>query len=309
MTSSSSSANLPIAQVPAFPVTVIAAGANGEDVEIPSGSTNPRSRSTPEQSRPRIPDLPPGLPVHLTQNVVNQQQNNRTTNVRQEIALIEQRLLMLRQMEQNNVLTNLQMQHQQNLTHVNPQHYGNNQQVNAITVNMQDPVTTELAAQAIATASQATQDAQAQTLQAHLLAQQAEQHVQLHANEDRQFAEQVAAQAEHELAARTHQVETRAQAELAALQLRARQAVLEEQQFLQEQALLHRDCLTCEVRDAFRHTEEQVEQEREALRQAQSQPAPLPQGDHPVTPPVKQALFTSPQYASVPPVPPIFGAP
>ena len=120
MTTPSSSSNVPLPQVPAFPITVLSAGPNGEDVEFPSGSTNPRSRSTPERAHQNQLEAPPGIPVNLTNNIIRQSQtaNTRSSTVRQEIAQIEQRLLRLRQMEQNNMVVNHQ---QQNMVHYNPQ--------------------------------------------------------------------------------------------------------------------------------------------------------------------------------------------
>ena len=53
---SSSSAQVPpangeraLANVPAFPYTVVEGGPQGEDITIPSGSTVTRSRSTPDR--------------------------------------------------------------------------------------------------------------------------------------------------------------------------------------------------------------------------------------------------------------------
>ena len=79
-------------QVPAYPVVVVGAGANGEDVEFPSGSTNPRSRLTPERAHQQQLDVPPGVPVNLTSNIIRQSQtsNMQSSTVRQEIAQIEQ---------------------------------------------------------------------------------------------------------------------------------------------------------------------------------------------------------------------------
>ena len=157
-------------QVPAFPIVVIGAGDDGADVEFPSGSTNPRSRSTPERAQQTRVEAPPGIPVNLTTNIVRQSQtsNVQSSTVRQEIAQIEQRLLMLRQMEQHNVVTNIQ---QQNMVHFNPQ-----QQVqNNMTINAQNPVVTEIAFQALSNANQAAQQAQSQLLQAQRTVHQIEQ--------------------------------------------------------------------------------------------------------------------------------------
>ena len=76
MNNPSSTSDVPTPQVPAFPIVVIGAGADGADVEFPSGSTNPRSRSTPERARQNITqmDAPPGIPVNLIQNIVRQSQ-------------------------------------------------------------------------------------------------------------------------------------------------------------------------------------------------------------------------------------------
>ena len=112
---SSSNAQVPAASVPALPFALIEGGPNGETIEIPSDTTvHTRSRSTPEHA---LRDLPPGLTGGLHPQNVRRQQN--MFSVRQEIAAIEQRLLMLQNMEQQFTVNQQahvqQQQHQHNL--------------------------------------------------------------------------------------------------------------------------------------------------------------------------------------------------
>ena len=102
--------------------------------------------------------------------------------------MIEQRLLMLRNMEQSTMIVE---QQQQNILHFNPQ-----QQVQAnIAINNQDPVVAEIAFQALNNANQLAQNAQSQLLQAQHVVHHVKHQAQAHNLEARQNAEQVAAQA------------------------------------------------------------------------------------------------------------------
>ena len=75
-------------------------------------------------------------------------------------------------MEQNNMVMNHQ---QQNMVHFNPQ-----QQVQTnVAINVQDPVSTEIAFQALSNANQVAQHAQSQLLQAQHTVHQIEQQAQM----------------------------------------------------------------------------------------------------------------------------------
>ena len=72
--------------------------------------------------------------------------------------MIEQRLLMLRNMEQQNILE----QTQQNVMNYNPQQQVQQNVDQNITVNTHDPLTTELAFHAMSNANQTAQNAHSQ---------------------------------------------------------------------------------------------------------------------------------------------------
>ena len=133
--------------MPAYPFALIDGGPNGETVDIPSDTTHTRTRTTPEHALQTMDvDVPPGL---TGDSRVRQHQNMFT--VRQEIAAIEQRLLMLQRMEQQNTLnltSTAQQQQQNNLAQ-------QQQQNNFVQVNMTDPQTSEVARRALEVQQQA----------------------------------------------------------------------------------------------------------------------------------------------------------
>ena len=309
---SSSNAPAPGERVGAFPYTVVSA--SGHDIEIPSGSTHTRSRSTPDdRDRSNIPS-PPGLPSHISPTLIRNSQN--TYSVRQEIAAIEQRLLMLRNMEQTNIMQLQQQQLQQNNTVNAPLEQANQQNNTFVQLNMHDPLSAEITLGAIQHAQQVTQSAQAQV-----------QQTQAHAEHIAQLAQHEVARtqalAQEHVAQHTNYVENAAQQavneQVAALQARASQAFMESQANVRDEIERQRQHFAAEARSATEaaraeahEAQRALEAHREAERIRNATPVPAQLFTPPARPPVFSptqpatgAYQTPGTYIPPPPVPPM----
>ena len=210
---------------------------------------------------------------------------------------------------------------QQNMVHFNPQ-----QQVQTnVAINVQDPVSTEIAFQALSNANQVAQQAQSQLLQAQHTVHQIEQQAQMQNYEARQYAEQVTAQAEQHVAQRTHLVETAAQQQIADLTERVSRTLSIEQTLMQEQARFQQEQLASEAEALNTHLAEarsdherlserlhaatcevmEKDLELQASRRTlafnlQASPIPAAQPSTsaaPFTPPARVPMFNSPTHA------------
>ena len=294
-------------QVPAFPFALIDGGPNGETVDIPSDTTHTRSRTTPDHALQTMDvDVPPGLAGDSRVSNVRQHQNMFT--VRQEIAAIEQRLLMLQRMEQQNTLnltSTAQQQQQNNLAQ-------QQQQNNFVQVNMTDPQTSEVARHALEVQQQALQHAnqmQASAQAAHEHATVVSQQAQAHTEHIATLAHQEVQQNRHEAQRHITHVESTAQRMLdeqtAALQERANHLVNESRLAHAQELERQKQELAAQARQAVEAARleaaeeakkrKEVEEELRQLRSASSQP-PLQL----FTPTTRQPAFSSPLQASIP---------
>ena len=202
-----------IANVGAFPFTVVEGGPQGEDVIIPSGSTVTRSRSTPE--RGSAVDIPPGLGPRQSRDEQDERVRHAQFHftVRQQVASIEQQLLQLRNMSQFNT---------------------QNQQVqnNLFQVNMDNPLTSEVAQHALEVQQQAIQHAHNMQANAHF----AEQRAALASHEAQAQVTHVTQLAQQEIQRTQQLAQDLTQQQASVLESRAQQLVSEQAEVLQQRA-------------------------------------------------------------------------